>query len=205
MKKTHTRQKLEDKKIINQRIEELKKEFKKFTSNRIGEMYKILSKIVEIRKQENRRYAPRSLEWEKDLNLNSMQIRYIFSYQYISGMSERLIEEGKITDTAVCCLIYRFSFLKEPQWQNRMVQKYLNKEIRISESAEMGVNELKDFLLGKKIIRKDDKYILTATKTLRSMSSRLRKKQDVLKKSKHKKSLLYQINELKREVEGYLK
>ncbi len=187
----------QNKLLVERKIKELKEEFKKFTQSRVGEMYRILSKIVELKKQTNSRYAPRSLEWDKDLNLTSGNIRYIFSHQYISTRSKELIEEGMINDSAVCFLIFRFKMLREPMWQNKLVKLFLDGEITISQTAEMTMDEIKQLLNGKLEFRTDDKYFISATKTLRSMLVRIKARKNVLDNSKFKEALVKEVEKIR--------
>ena len=189
-----------DRILIEKKIKKLKKEFLKYTKSRVGEMYKILSKIVKLKQKINSGFRPRSLEWEDDIKLNAMQIRYIFSYQYISSYSKKLIEKGLINDSAVCFLIYRFKMLREPQWQNKIVKLFLNGKITISQSSEMTREELVLLLNGKFKFKTDDKYLISATKTLRSILVRIKQRKNIINKSKYKKNLIQAVNKLGKEL-----
>ena len=111
--------------LINKKIYELKKEFIKKKYNHIGNLYKILSEIIKLKQYTNPDYRPRSLEWEKDIELTAMQIRYIFSYQYISSYAEKKVNLGLITDTMMCHFLATSSLLRESQWQNKLVDKLI--------------------------------------------------------------------------------
>ncbi len=180
----------------NKKIQELKEEFRNRTYNHIGNLYKILDKIVKLRQYSDKNYRPRSLEWEEDINITAMQIRYIFSYQYISTYAEDKVKEGSLTDTAMCHFLSCSSLLRESQWQNRLVDKIIDGGVKVSEVSELRVDELKLFLLGKLTIRKDDKYLLTATKTLRGILNRLESRKELINGSVYSKNLINSIRKL---------
>lgn len=182
-----------NKKAIEDKIKELKKELRSRTYNHIGNLYKILAGIVRLRQYSDKNYRPRSLEWEKDIKLSAMQIRYIFSYQYISSYAEEKVKEGLISDEAICHFLAVSSLLRESQWQNILVDKIIEGNIKVSEVSELTKKELKLFLLGKLDIRKDDKYLLAATKTLRSILKRLEDRKEILKESPYKENLINSI------------
>ena len=185
---------------INRKIAELKKEFTQFTSSRVGSMYKILNEIIKLKQQTNPKYAPRSLEWEKDMNLGAMQIRYIFTHQYLSTYSKKLINEGLITDSTICFLIFRFKFLREPEWQNKVVDKFLAGQIRISWCSEMTQEEIKLLLNDKFEFKLDERYFLSAVKNLSSILSRIRERKHLIKDSRFRARMLEKANKLVEEL-----
>ena len=191
----------ENLKLINFKIMSLKEEFNRHTYNHIGNLYSILSEIVKLRKYSNQNYTPRSLEWEDDLKLTAMQIRYIFSYKYISTYAENKVRNGEITDAAICHFLAVSSLVRESQWQNRLVDKIIKEKIKVSEVSELTKEELKLFLLGKLKIRKDDKYFLSATKSLRSMLTRLESRKNLLRKSPYSTNLINSIKNLNNFIE----
>jgi hypothetical protein len=174
---------------INKQILELKKEFKKYTNNRIGEMYRILSKLVQLNKLKDKHYAPRSLEWEKDLNLNSVQIRYIFAYKYFSFYAKKLVEEEKIEEKTICFLIWRFSILRKEVLQNKLIDLYLKGDIKISELGWMNANEILGLINGKRILVKD-RYLISGNKSICSLLSRLKQREVNTSNSKFKQELI---------------
>lgn len=193
---------LKEQQAVNRKIAELKKEFTQFTSSRVGAMYKILNEIVKLKQQTNPKYMSRSLEWEKDMDLGAMQIRYIFTHQYLSSYSKKLINEGLITDSTVCFLIFRFKFLREPEWQNKVVDKFLAGQIRISWCSEMTQEEIKLLLNDKFEFKLDERYFLSAVKNLSSILSRIRERKHLIKNSRFRKRMLEKaikiIEELKK-------
>ncbi len=182
--------------LIKAKIKALKEEFKKHSTFRVREMYNILSEIVRLRHLTKKSYRARSLEFEKGLHLHSYQIRYIFSIQHISTESKRLVKKGRIKESTVCYLIFRNKLFREATLQNKLVQAHLQGKITSAEISELKGSEIKDFLTNKKNFRTNDHYFLAATKTLRSMLCRIKKKQTLLKKSQWKKGLVSASNNL---------
>lgn len=182
--------------LINKKILELKEQFSRHTYNHIENLYKILSEIVKLKQYFNKNYTQRSLEWEKDLELTSMQIRYIFSYKYISSYAKEKVKAKLITDVSICHFLAVSALLRESRWQNRLIDKIINEEMKVSEVSELTQEELKLYLLGKLKIRKDDKYLLTATKSLRSIFTRIEERKRLMKKSPYSKNLVNAIRKL---------
>lgn len=188
---------------INKKILELKKEFRKENYNHIGHLYNILSKIVKLKQYSNPNYAPRSLEWERNINLNAMQIRYIFSYQYISSYAKDKVRKGLISDASICHFLAVSSLLRESRWQNKLVDKILKGNMRVSEVSELTKDELRLSLTGKLKIREDDQYLLTATKSLRSILGRLNDRKEIISNSPYRNNLLgsiYNLNDFVEEL-----
>ena len=188
-------------KAINKKIVELKKEFRSRTYNHIGNLYKILSEIVKLKQYSDPNYKVRSLEWENDLELTAMQVRYIFSYQYISTYTEKKVKQGLITDGAICHFLAVSALLRKSRWQNKLVDKIIGEKMKVSEVSELTKEELKLFLRGKLKIRKDDKYFLTATKSLRSMYTRLNDRKHLFDNSPYSKNLINSIKKLNKLVD----
>lgn len=188
---------------MRKKIKELKQEFKKFNDSRVKEMYRILTEIVKIKRAlpENsgvgKNYTMRSLEWEEDLNLTSMEIRYISAYIFISDYGVEKVQQGFINDTTICHFLAISSLLREEKWQNKLIDLVIAKKIKVSQVSELTREELKLFLQGKLKIRQDDKYFLTATKTLRSMKKRILERKELLSNSMFKTNLINAINELR--------
>lgn len=184
---------------VNKRIRELKKLYTKKVFGHISEVYKILDEIVRLKKYSNPRYAPRSLEWEEDLNINAQQIRYVFAYKDICKYAQEKVDEGLIDDSTICHFLATSSILREEYWQKKLIDKLLKKQIKIGEVSELTQNELKLFLQDKLTLRTSDKYFFTATKTLRSILKRLRDRSNLLEKSPFKDNLynaIISLNEL---------
>ena len=182
------------------KIKELKEEFRKFTKSKVGEMYRILSAIVKLKQLTNKRYRLRSLEREKGIDLSSQQIRYISSFQYMSSYSKNLVEKGIIKDSAVCFLIHRWGILQQPQWQNKAIKMFVEGKLTISQTAEMKQKDFLSFLNGKYKFSTDEKYLISATKTLRSMLFRIRQRGKIISNSKYKEGLLRELERLRKEI-----
>lgn len=182
--------------LINKKISKLKDEFSRHTYNHIGHLYSILSEIVKLKKYSIPHYTQRSLEWEKGLKITSMQIRYIFSYQYICPYTEKKVKENLINDATVCHFLSVSKLLRESRWQIKLVDKIINEDIKIGEISELTIDELKLFLLGKLKIRKDDKYLLSSTKTLRSILLRLKEREKIMETSPYSENLFNAIKNL---------
>jgi len=180
---------------INKQISELKKEFRKYTNHRIGEMYRILSKLVQLNKLKDKRYAPRSLEWEKDLNLNQVQIRYIFAYEYFSDYAKKLVEEEKIEEKTICFLIWRYRILRKHELQNKLIDLYLANKVKVSELGWMNSTEILGVINGKRILVKD-RYLISANKSIVSLISRLKQRNVNTSNSKFKRELISVVKNL---------
>jgi hypothetical protein len=187
---------------IKRKIQDLKKEFLRYTKNRISVMYNILSEIVKLKKIANKRYAPRSLEWETDLNLNASQIRYIFSYEHFTDYGKKLVSDGKMDEKTICFLIWRFKFLRnEPTNQNKLINLYLKGDVLVSEMGWMNEEEIRSLLKGKKILT-NDRYLISANKSIASILSRLKQRNVDKSNSKHKKELINLIKHFESYLEG---
>jgi hypothetical protein len=187
---------------INKQILQLKKEFRKYTSGRVAEMYRILNNIVILKKLTNSRYAPRSLESETDMNLTAVEIRYVFSYKYFSDNSKKLVEENKIKDKTICFLIWRYGFLRNFIYQDKLVKLYLKGEIKISELGWMNSTEIKEMINTGKLILEKERYLISANKSICSILSRLKQRDVYLSNSKHKQEVLNSIDNLKKYLLG---
>jgi len=187
-------------KAVNEKIEQLKKEFNKKKYNHIGELYELLKKIVELKKatrtKYKERYTERSLEWEEGLSLSGSQIRYIFAYQYISGYSKQKVLEGKIDDATLCHALAVSTLLRDPIFQKKFVDKLINKKIKPSAISELSKEDTKNFLNDKLVFREDDNYFLYAIKSLRNIKQRIFLKKHLLKKSPYKTNLIASIKSL---------
>jgi hypothetical protein len=183
---------------INKQILLLKKEFRKYTTGRVSEMYRILSKIVSLKRLTDLRYAPRSLENEKDMKLTAVEIRYVFSYKYFSENSKKLVEDNKIEDKTICFLIWRYGFLRNFAYQDKLVSMYLKNEIRISELGWMNSTEIKNLIdTGNKVLE-TDRYLISSNKSICSILSRLKQRNVCVSKSKHKQEVINSLENLKR-------
>jgi hypothetical protein len=185
---------------IKRRIEELKEEINSIKYNKVRDIYLKLNEIVKLRQRLNHKYTPRSLEKEEGLKITGIQVRFFFSYQYLTDYTLRMIKEKKITDSLICKYLTISSVFREVQWQKLLVEKLVNKEISPSQISELTIEEIKLFLIGKLKFRTSDKYFLTATKTLRSMTARIKDRKHLLKKSFYKQDLLNQIEVLRKMI-----
>ena len=181
---------------IKRKIKELKDQFAHRHYDRIKEMYNILSKIVELKRELGLKFNNFHLTEEDGINLNYSHIRYIFSIEHLSPKSKRLIKERKITDSTVCTMIWKFNFLREPQWQDKLVDFYLQGKMRMSELGEFSREGLQDFLNGKETISLSQRYLISATKTIRSMSSRIRNKEISIKDKRYVEALKRAVKNL---------
>ena len=190
---------------INEKIQELKKDFRKKTYGHVGELYEILYKLVQLKKETNKRYTERSLEWEDGIDLKGSQIRYIFAYKYLCSYSKKKVEEGLIDDNTICHALAISSLLREPQWQKSYVDKIINKEITPSSISEINKEEIKNVLIGKNQITESDAYFLAASKALRNIKLRMEKREHLLNSSLHKQSFINSLNSLTKAVKIMLK
>lgn len=181
---------------INQRIKELKREFRKKTYGHVGELYEILNKLVQLKKETNPRYTERSLEYEEGIDLKGSQIRYIFAYRYITPYTRKKVEEGLIDDSTICHALATSSLLREIQWQKKFVDKLINKEIKPSAISEIKKEEIKNVLLDKKEITESEDYFLYATKNLRNIKKRIEERKHLLNNSLYKENLFNAIKSL---------
>ncbi len=193
---------------IRSRINELKQEMRQYTSGRVAKLYEICTEIVELKRAlpENRgvgkNYTMRSLEWEEDLDLTAMEIRYIQSYIFISDYAHEKIKEGLLRDSTICHFLTISSLLREEKYQNKLIDKILMNKIKISEVSELTKDELKAYLDGKMNYKSSDRYFLTSAKTMRSILTRLKSREATLKKNPlYKKQLLNSIIKLKNYIE----
>jgi len=188
---------------IEKQIRKLKEEFRRVRYERVEIMYNILSKIISLRKQTNSKYGVRSLRSEKDINLTYSQLRLIFSFKWITENTKKIIKENNISDTSICFMLWRFKFLRESQWQSKLVKRFINNEISQTELSEFTADDLKKFLISGKKIKTNEKYLITSIKTLSAMRSRF-KNYKILNsdlKNKLKKQLnnfLEDLNETKK-------
>lgn len=195
---------------IREKIHELKQELRKYTTSRIGELYSICEELVRLKSAlpENigvgKRYTFRSLEWEEDLDLSSMDIRYIQAYGFISNYGKQCVAKGLLQDTTICHFLAISSLLRETPYQDKLIDLIIERKIRISEVSELTRGELVLFLEGKLKKRKDDTYFLSSAKTLRSMLSRLKQREELLKSDNiYKTHLISSVNNLKKYLESF--
>ena len=199
--------------LIRNKISELKKQFHKFHQGRMGELYNLCNEIVELKKAlpENRgvgkRYTFRSLEWEEGLGLTSMDIRYIQAYIFISDYAKNCVKKGLINDTTICHFLAVHSLLREDEWQDKLVDMIIKKDIKVSQVSELTRDELKLFLQGKLKKRISDDYFFTATKTIRSIRKRIAERGHLLSKSNFSdnlfnavKGLYFDMEKLRKEI-----
>jgi hypothetical protein len=159
-------------------------------------MYEILNEIVKLKKETNNKYAPRSLEWESDLNITGDDIRFIFAYQYITDYTKSKIQEGLIDDYMICRALKSSSILRNPMRQNSFVNKVINKEVKPSMISEFRTSEIKLLTEGKLKLKQDDNYFFVATKTIRSIKCRIKQRQHLLNESPFRNELIGSIREL---------
>ena len=159
---------------IEKQIRNLKEDLRRVRYSKIEMIYNILSKIIQLRKQQNSKYGVKSLVNEDGINLTTSQLRLIFSFPFLSSKTKQLVREGKLSDTIACFMLWRFRFLKEIQWQDRVIKFYLAGKIKASEIGEMNEKDLKHFLLTGNRIKTGDKYALSVLKTISSISSRIK-------------------------------
>jgi hypothetical protein len=187
---------------IRTKIKELKLELNRFHQNKMGELYKICEEIVRLKQAlpENRgvgkRYTFCSLEWENDIGLSSMDIRYIQSYKFISDYGKKCVSNNLITDTAICHFLAISSLLREEKWQNKLIDLVIAKKIKTSQVSELTKEELKLFLEGKLKRKISDDYFFTATKTLRSITIRIKERKHLFHKSNFSNNLFRSIENL---------
>ena len=204
-KKVVTRQQLDYSREyvqIRNKIDSLKKEFRKYSHGRMGELYRILTEIVELKRAlpENRgfgkTYKMRSLEWEEDLGITAMEIRYISSYIFISDYGKECVEKGLIHDSTICHFLAVHALLRQEKWQNILIDKVIKEKIKVSQVSELTKAELILFLEGKLEKRMSDDYFFTATKTIRSVNKRILERKHLLKGSNFSKHLLSSVEKL---------
>jgi hypothetical protein len=171
MKQTLAQQEFRNRLDVSRRINQIKAELRKYTSTRIKELYNLLDEFVRLKHSEKNRYTWRSLEHEHDLGLSGSQIRYIYSYKFILPPIHKMIDAGKVSESQVCHLIHRFGFLKEEQWQVRMIHAFRAGKIKMSYASELNEQQTKDVLLGRGQPTVADKRLISFTKTVRSFSS----------------------------------
>lgn len=187
---------------IRDRIKELKKELHKYHTGRMENLYNICYELVQLHRAlpENsgvgKRYTFRSLEWETDLGLTSMDIRYIESYIFISDYGKKCVKKGLITDTAICHFLAISSLLREEKWQNKLIDLIIANKIKVSQVSELTKEELKLFLQGKLKKRISDDYFFTATKTIRSIEKRILERKNLLTKSNFSRHLFRSVESL---------
>jgi hypothetical protein len=176
------------------RIIEIKNQLRKYTSERILEVYNLLDELVKLRKVQRNNYSWRSLENERGLGLTGSQIRYVQSYSFIVPSTLKLIKQGKVTESQVCHLIHRFRFLREEQWQSKLMKAFFAGKIKMSFASELSESLIKAILLGKKLITVKDQRLISFTKTIRSFSSVLNNMK--IKKNEQTKHLVNVLKDL---------
>lgn len=181
---------------INKRIRDIQLEVKKLSINRISELYKLLSEYIKLKRVTNKRYGLNTLSFDPDLKIGQTNVRYIFSYKYLSSYTKRLIEEEKIEESTACFITFKFAFLREAGWQNKIINLFLDKKITISQLAELNKQEIKNIILGEKVISDKERYFISTTKTLRSILIRLKKEEKELQKYSHLDSLRNTVKEI---------
>lgn len=184
-----------NKQLIEKRIAALKEDFMGKRYSRTKGMYEILRNIIKLKRELGLDYKISHLVKEEGLKLNHAQIRYIFSIEYLSSKSKTMIKEKQIMDSTVCAMIWRFRFLREAQWQDKLVEAYLKGDITMGEVGELNVQDLKHFLKTGKKLYSNERYLITASKTLRGMASRLNRHK-IDKKSDYYKHLITSVKKL---------
>ncbi len=183
-------------KLINKRITELKKKYKKVKFAHIGELYKTLNEIVNLRKKTNSRYTERSLENEKGLNISANDIRVFFAYPYISDYGHKMIEEGKIEDIIICRAIRNWKDIRDIKWQNKYIEGYINGDFIPSSLSELNKENVRRVLLKKTILGSHDSYFKAVLKSLRNTKARLKKREKALITSPFKEELRKEVVQL---------
>lgn len=123
---------------IDKKIEELKVKLNKIYDNYYEEIYTILLQILKLRQQQIKGYSVSNLAREKNINLSSHQITYIFNYKYISKKSKKLISQKKIKSSTLLYIIRQNLKFRKPKYQDKAVKMYLNKKI-----STRGIQKLK--------------------------------------------------------------
>lgn len=189
---------MQERHSVSRRITEIKSHLRKYTSERLVEIYKLLNELVVLRQTQRESYDWRSLEGEH-LGLSGSQIRYVHSFKFILPATRKQIEKGKMTESQACHLIHRFKFLREEQWQSRLLQAFFAGKIKMSFASELSRVQIKAILTGKKTVDVAERRLISFTKTVRSFSSVLNSMK--VKKSPQTKHLISVLKDLANKLE----
>jgi len=177
---------------IEQRIEELKKQFIKTRENYIFKTYKLLNEIFKLRKRQFPRYTIADLSKEKGLDLTYHTIVYIFRLKDISPNTKKLIDSGRLRATSAIQLIKNTNVVRNDfNMQDKLVDKFLKGEVSIKKVSQMSKDNLVSFIEEEyNPLEEDRKILLRSIYELKRVANVISKNKEVFKIKEYRNKLM---------------
>lgn len=187
---------------VQLQIKKLKEQYNTRKYQRVEQLYNILKKIVSLKQKNNPNYRPRSLEREKDLKINSNEIRFIFAFEYLSSKTKQLIKQRKITDVLACRLVQRSGAFNS-DFENKLINYWIDKKLTSTELHELTKSQLFALVNNQKLSLKDKERVLVGyTKTIRNITSKINKMKNIVKQSDFSRSLFLAVKNLDKTIKN---
>lgn len=130
------------------KVQDLIQQFRELTDNYLYEAYLILRQIYDIRKAQIKDYSYTDLGMEKGIDLDRNRVRYIFAFAFMSESTKKRLENKQLKPSTILTVINRNVDMQQPEIQDGLFNKYLNKEITMQNvtnwSSQILLNVAKD-------------------------------------------------------------
>ncbi len=173
--------------MINEKIENQIKELMKklhliTTKNNkyYFEAYTLLKQIYDLRCSQIEDYTISDLAREKGIDFPVRTLRAIFEFEHMTEKTKKLLKSGKLTHSAYKTLISYNTDFRKPVLQNKVVEKYLNKEITLNNMTHCSGHKLKGMIEKGETITQREKDKNEVEYHLKQIAYRLGKDKTIL-------------------------
>ena len=192
-------------KFIEEEIRELKKDLKSIQHDFQKRVYLILKRIMELRRTQIKKYGLGGLSREKDIGMTIHQIMYIFGYEYISDYTMQKIDSGQLKLSTALYIIKQDLRYREPIYQNKIVQMYLDGKLKTTEISRLSIEILFDNVLKDREIDIANKQLINISFSIQDFMKTIRSKRNLFSDKKTIRYLINQIDRLKELLEHSIK
>jgi len=181
---------------IEKKIEELKQKLIDVYGKYSYEIYVILKQILHYRKMQIANYRLPNLANEKGIPYNEQQLYYFFNFDYMTEETKNHIEKDEINHSTYLWLSKRTKTFREPEIQNKLVEKVIEKEITLEELSHMKTYHILKYLNSDKKMEAEAKFVLQNIYHLRVIAREIRENPESFRIKKFKDKFLIEFDKL---------
>ncbi len=195
LRKVH--RKIKKDKVVESRIQELKRLLKKTSEDYQKKVYFILKEILELRKAQMENYGISSIANEKGVDLTHHQVLYIFGYEAISEYAHNKIAVGQIKLSTVLYIIRQNVRFREAEHQNKAIDMYLSGRLKTTELGRLSYEVIFDNVINDKEVERADKQLINISYALQDYLKTIRSKENLFS---DRKTLSYIKNQMEKMI-----